>query len=228
VDPAQKTAIIEALQLAVIHLPRLNEAMRTQPLTAGERTFGMAVAILAFVVIKAEKRLMRRGDAPAACPAAQDLRESARRSTDSAVLHLVKLAVGPRDVAELRALQAERQRADPPLRHRTRMFPRRAAEIVDGGSIYWVVAGFVRVRQRVIDIREDRTKDGGACAAIVLDPALVPVEARPVKAFQGWRYLAPEDAPPDLAARRAAAPPACGLERLPPRLRRALAELCLI
>jgi hypothetical protein len=144
------------------------------------------------------------------------------------VLHLIKLSVGPRDVAELRALQAERRRADPPLRHRTRMFPRRAAEIVVGGSIYWVVAGFVRVRQRVIDIREDRMKDGSACAAIVLDPALVPVEARPVKAFQGWRYLAPEDAPPDVAARRAEAPPARGLERLPPRLRRELAELCLI
>lgn len=145
-----------------------------------------------------------------------------------AVLHLIKLSVGPRDLAELRTLQAERRRADPPLRHRTRMFPRRAKEICDGGSIYWVVAGFVCVRQRVLDIREDQLADGSACAAIVLDPALVPVEARPVKAFQGWRYLAPEDAPPDVGAGRGATALAQGLDRLPPRLRRALAELCLI
>jgi hypothetical protein len=141
------------------------------------------------------------------------------------VLHLVKLSVGPKDVAELRAIQARRLETDPPLRHKTRMFPRRAAEILDGGSIHWVVAGFLCVRQRILDIREDRYEDGSACAALVLDPRLVPLEARAMRPFQGWRYLDPAAAPPDLVAGRVSAR---GVERLPPRLRRALAELCLL
>lgn len=141
------------------------------------------------------------------------------------MLHLIKLSVGPKDVAQLATLQQERLRTDPPLRAWTRVFPKRGREVTAGGSIYWVVAGFVRVRQRILDIREEAWDDGTPCAALVLDPALVPVEARPVKPFQGWRYLRPEEAPPDLAQDR---PAARGLDRLPPRLRRELAELCLI
>ena len=141
------------------------------------------------------------------------------------MLHLLKLSVGPRDVAELRDIQARRIGSDPPLRHRTRVFPRRDADLLDGGSIFWVVAGFVRVRQRVLRINRATRDDGVPCADLVLDPALVPVEARPVKAFQGWRYLTPEAAPADLARD---APPVEGLDALPPRLRRELRELGLI
>lgn len=141
------------------------------------------------------------------------------------MLHLIKLSVGPKDVAALAAIQKERLRTDPPLRAWTRMFPKRLEELTDGGSIYWVVAGFVRVRQRILEIREEEWDDGTACAALVLDPALVLVEARPMKPFQGWRYLKPEEAPADLAQQR---PSAEGIEALPPKLRRDLAELCLI
>ncbi|WP_135467842.1 DUF1489 family protein [Crenalkalicoccus roseus] len=139
------------------------------------------------------------------------------------MLHLIKLSVGPKDVAELRVIQAGRARSDPPLRHRTRMMPRRAAEITAGGSIYWVVAGFVQVRQRVIEIREEAWEDGSPCAALVLDPALVPVAARPVKPFQGWRYLAPEAAPPDAVETAAR-----GAEALPEAMRRELRALGLL
>lgn len=141
------------------------------------------------------------------------------------MIHLIKLSVGPKDVAALAAIQKERLRNDPPLRAWTRMFPKRIGEVTAGGSIYWVVAGFVRVRQRVLDIREEAWDDGAPCAALVLDPVLVPVEARPMKPFQGWRYLKPEEAPADLAQDR---PAARGLDGLPPKLRRDLAELCLI
>ena len=141
--------------------------------------------------------------------------------------HLIKLSVGPRDVAQLRAIQARRMEADPPLRHQTRMFPKRAAEILSsGGSIYWVVAGFVQVRQRILDIREETWDDGTACAGLVLDPVLVPVEARPQKPFQGWRYLPPEAAPPDV--RPGAAAEARGLEALPAKMRRELRDLGLL
>ena len=140
--------------------------------------------------------------------------------------HLIKLSVGPRDVEQLRALQAGRVESDPPLRHRTRMMPKRAAEILSfGGSIYWVVAGFVRVRQRILDIREERWDDGTSCAGLVLDPELVAVEARPVKPFQGWRYLQPEAAPPDI---RPGAAEARGLEALPAKMRRELRDLGLL
>ena len=141
------------------------------------------------------------------------------------MLHLIKLSVGPKDVAALSALQRDRLRTDPPLRAWTRMFPKRIEEIVDGGSIYWVVGGFVRVRQRILGLREEQWDDATPCAALLLDPELVPVEARPMKAFQGWRYLKPEEAPADVATGR---PVAQGLDSLPDRLRRDLTELCLI
>jgi len=118
----------------------------------------------------------------------------------------------------------ERLRTDPPWRLDSHV-PKRIDEIVDGGSIYWVIGGFVRVRQRILEIREEDWDDTTRCAALVLDPLLVPVEARPTKPFQGWRYLKPEEAPADLARDR---PAVQGLERLPPKLRRDLAELCLI
>jgi hypothetical protein len=140
-------------------------------------------------------------------------------------LHLIKLAVGVRDVAHLRDIQARRATVDPPLRHQTRLAPKRAAEIVAGGSIYWVVAGFIQVRQRIIAITEDRWDDGTACAGLVLDPVLVSVAGRPVKPFQGWRYLAAEAAPADAGQARAAA---TGVEALPAQLRRDLHALGLL
>ena len=140
------------------------------------------------------------------------------------MLHLAKLAVGIRDIAHLADVQAERRRTDPPLRHKTRNFPRRAAEVVDGGSLYWVVAGTMLVRQRVLDIVEDQWDDGSGCAALVLDATLVPLLGRPTKAFQGWRYLAAPDAPPDRATQAAGA----GEEALPAALRRELQALGLI
>ncbi|MBY0338162.1 MAG: DUF1489 domain-containing protein [Acetobacteraceae bacterium] len=141
------------------------------------------------------------------------------------MLHLLKLSVGPKTVAQLRAIQALRAKAEPPLRHQTRMVPKRREEILDGGSIYWVVGGFVQVRQRILDLIEDRWDDGTTCCGIVLDPELVPVEARSVKAFQGWRYLDAADAPPDVTAAKAGA---TGIEALPAHLRAALREACLI
>lgn len=140
------------------------------------------------------------------------------------MLHIMKLAVGVRDVAQLAEWQAARVVVDPPLRHRTRNFPRRADEVVDGGSIYWVIGGAMLVRQRIVDIIHDIRDDGSACAALVFDPVLVPVAGRPVKAFQGWRYLAAADAPPDIAAMQAAQ----GAEALPAEMLRELRALGLL
>jgi hypothetical protein len=140
------------------------------------------------------------------------------------MLHLTKLAVGARDIEELSLWQAERLRTDPPLRHRTRNFPRRRAEILDGGSLYWVINGSMLVRQRILDIIEDQRPDQTPCTSFILDPALVSLEGRPTRPFQGWRYLEPDAAPADLAAAGAIA----GLEALPVGLRQELRALCLI
>jgi hypothetical protein len=140
------------------------------------------------------------------------------------LIHLVKLAVGVKDPGHLAEIQRRRAVADPPLRHQTRSFPKRAAELADGGSIYWVITGAVLVRQRVIDVTEDLWDDGTRCTGLVLDPTLVRVEARPMKPFQGWRYLLPDDAPADLPEGGRTS----GIEALPPGLRRDLRALALL
>ena len=150
------------------------------------------------------------------------LASAPKKSHIPSMLHLVKLAVGIRDIAHLAAVQKMRAAVDPPLRHQTRSIPRRAAEILDGGSIYWVIQGAIVVRQRIVDILEERRDDGTKCAGLVLDPALVPVEATRMRAFQGWRYFAAADAPPDLK------PDAALSDEMPAELRRALRDLSLL
>jgi len=124
-------------------------------------------------------------------------------------VHLIKLCVGVDDVRHLARIQAgrlaeARRRGDvPELRHVTRNTPKRAVEILDGGSLYWVIKGFIRARQTVIDIRPVERDDGRPACALVLDPGLIRTEIRSFRPFQGWRYLAVEDAPPD-------APPGAG------------------
>ena len=159
-------------------------------------------------------------DSPASHSAAS---HSAAGRVHEAVLHLMKLCVGVTDVAHLRRLQEARLSSDPPLRHRTRSFPRRAAELLDGGSLYWVIGGAMLVRQRLLDITETRTPDAARATLLILDPTLVPVEARLMKPFQGWRYLEPAAAPADIARGSAR-----GAAKLPEPLRRELASLCLL
>jgi hypothetical protein len=140
------------------------------------------------------------------------------------MLHLTKLAVGVRDADHLRELQAERMRDLAPLRHRTRNFPRRRTEVLDGGSMYWVIAGTMMARQRIVDIIEDHRDDLTPCTSLILDPELVPLVGRPTRPFQGWRYLDPDSAPPDMPAFGAI----LGLDSLPTTLRHELRALCLL
>ncbi len=140
------------------------------------------------------------------------------------MLHMIKLAVGVRDVEHLAAIQAARAANDPPLRHQTRNMPKRAAEITAGGSIYWVINRAVVVRQLITDITKDIWDDGSPCTGLVLDKTLVRVAARSMKPFQGWRYLNPADAPPDIGAAGAVS----GVDDLPEQMRLALTHLALL
>lgn len=122
-------------------------------------------------------------------------------------LHLIKLAVGIEDVEHLRRVQAARRQQHGETFHLTRMVPARAAELLDGGSIHWVIKGMVAARQRILDIRSEPDDEGRRRCRLVLDPELREVERRPQRPFQGWRYLRAADAPPDRATGEEEAPP---------------------
>ncbi len=113
-------------------------------------------------------------------------------------VQLIKLAVGVDDVDHMIELQAGRLRRTGVLVHVTRGTPKRADELLAGGSIYWVVKKFIRVRQRLTGIERGRDHDGRPTCTLTLDPRLVLTELKEFRAFQGWRYLKTEDAPHDL------------------------------
>jgi hypothetical protein len=141
-------------------------------------------------------------------------------------LHLLKLCVGADDVEDLLDWQAGRMaeaaaagREAVPV-HVTRMWPRREAEVLDGGSLYWVFKGLVLARQRILRLDRRVGEDGILRCGIVLDPTAVRVRPQPRRPFQGWRYLRPDEAPADLD---------CAAEDggrdLPPRLAAGLAAI---
>jgi len=143
-------------------------------------------------------------------------------------LHLIKLCVGCDSVADLedwvkqKLKEKKKRRLKPEHIHTTRMSPKRADELVTGGSLYWVVRGQIACREKIIDVRPTTGKDGIKRCQLVLDGKIVLVEPRPRSAFQGWRYLEAKDAPRDLAR---AAP---GAARMPEQMRRELQELGLL
>jgi len=112
-------------------------------------------------------------------------------------LHLLKMAVGIADIDELRRVRAARIKQHGGSWVYTRNQPRRAAAVLAGGSIYWVIRGQIRVRQRITELRGERDEKGRSHCLIEVDPELVMTLWRPWRPFQGWRYLTPADAPPD-------------------------------
>ena len=114
------------------------------------------------------------------------------------VVHIVKLAVGIEDIANLAQKQSARMKRDNALIHTTRNTPARSNEILDGGSIFWVIKKFVRVRQRIINIETGVDSEGRRSCFFVLDTKLIKTELREFRAFQGWRYFSDEKIPLDL------------------------------
>jgi hypothetical protein len=143
-------------------------------------------------------------------------------------LNLIKLCVGCDSVNELeewieqRLKQRARRGLSREHMHRTRMVPKRAVELLDGGSLYWVIRGALLCRQRLLDVRPFVDKGGIGRCHLVLEPNLVLVEPRPWRAFQGWRYLESRDSPRDLDR---VAP---GAKNMPESMRRELRELGLL
>ena len=120
------------------------------------------------------------------------------------MIHMIKLCVGVATLEELEGYRSERAHwwgadyGEDVHVHRTRMMPKRAAEIEGQGSIYWVIAGVVRCRQPILRLAQATDAEGKGCCDIIMAPDLIRVSPRPKRPFQGWRYLTVEDAPLDL------------------------------
>lgn len=143
-------------------------------------------------------------------------------------LHLIKLCVGVDTIGELEAWISEKRRrlgrngSPDEHTHVTRMVPKRADELLDGGSLYWVIRGQLACRQALVAVRPFTDGEGIGRCQLVLDPEVTPVSPRPCRPFQGWRYLERAQAPADLGGA------AASIGALPETMRRELVELGLL
>ena len=139
-------------------------------------------------------------------------------------LHLVKLCVGVNSIEDLQVYRdLDRKAAGKPVPsvHTTRMIPKRKSDLLDNGSLYWVIKGVIQVRQKLIDISPFTDEHGIKRCDLILDPELVPTKSQPRRAFQGWRYLSASDAPADKLY-------SASDEEIPEPMCSDLSELCLI
>lgn len=136
-------------------------------------------------------------------------------------LHMLKLAAGISDLAELKEMQKQRRKERGVYAFYTRNMPKREDEILDGGSIYWVVKGQVQARQRIKGFKPIINRRGRPAVLVTFEARLTPTQWRPHRPFRGWRYLAPEEAPKDL-------PKGAKTKGLPPKMAAELRELGLL
>jgi hypothetical protein len=145
-------------------------------------------------------------------------------------LHIVKLCVGAESIEDLAQWQKGRLAAQkaagmkkPRIFHTTFQAPKRQTEVLDGGSLFWVIKGVILVRQRIIGFDTGQKDNGTPCCLFILDKDLVPVRPMPRRAFQGWRYFTADDAPADIRPGSKDDTAA-----MPPHVRKELASLGLL
>lgn len=133
-------------------------------------------------------------------------------------LHLIKLAVGIDDIDHLARRQLQYRLKNGNFRMRTRMMPKRVDDLLDGGSLYWVIRRFIQVRQPIVAVREEPDDHGRPQCIVEVEPRHIETQAQMCRPFQGWRYLKPDAAPPDARVGQGAVyvdpkmPPAMKLE----------------
>ena len=124
------------------------------------------------------------------------------KNTDKSLVNLVKLCVGADRVDDIISRQTILDNDDKNVfqvkKHITRMWPKRSKELLNGGSLYWVIKGFVQARQKINGLEEIIGKDNIRRCAIVLESEIFLTTSVRKRPFQGWRYLNPIDTPPDL------------------------------
>ena len=134
-------------------------------------------------------------------------------------MNLKKLAVGVKNLEDLKIKQDLRYKKFNENVHITRLFPKKYEMIKDEGSMYWVINGYISVRQKIIDIKKIEHEDGLKYCHLILDNALIETQAVKQRPFQGWRYLHPERTPMDLNINR---------KNASSELYRILEDLCII
>ena len=143
-------------------------------------------------------------------------------------LHIIKLCVGVESLedlarlAEASASPRQKKKKKPlVLQHVTRMTPKRADEVLDGGSLYWVIKGQIAVRQKLLDAQAGAEGTASRIARWSMSPSSSRCSAAHHRPFQGWRYFDPKDAPPDVRGIK-------GRGNLPEKLQAELVELGLL
>lgn len=136
-------------------------------------------------------------------------------------LNMLKIAAGVSDLDELKELQKERRKERGFYAFYTRNMPKREEEILDGGSIYWVIKGQIQARQRIKSFKPIVNHRGRPAVLVLFEARLTPTQWRPHRAFRGWRYLEPKEAPKDL-------PKGAKAKGLPPKMEAELRELGLL
>ncbi len=192
------------------------EAMKMEHTIAAPRDGSVAA------VHYATGDLVEEGAELIALAAARGLMPSNIPEDEAGPLHLLKMAVGVGSLDEMREIRAARHRERGGSWVYTRNHPRRAAAVLAGGSVYWVIRGQIQVRQRVIGFRSERDDNGRAYCLIEVDTVLMPTLWRAWRPFQGWRYLTIADAPPDAPHGYVGAEAALGADAMPLQM---LAEL---
>jgi hypothetical protein len=143
-------------------------------------------------------------------------------------VHLLRRAFHSESLEDLAGWQAERRKEmrangqKPKTRTMLRNFPTRQEELLDGGSIYWIVKGNIRARQRILAIQPNDDPQSRRRCVLVLETKITPTVPYPVRARRGWRYLEPGDVPPDLDKAGK------GVDKLPETLAAELRELGLL
>lgn len=145
-------------------------------------------------------------------------------------LHLLKVAVGAPSVDTLekrqKAWHVKSETGQTVFRVRTRQTPKRQDELLEGGSLYWIIKGFISARQDIVGF-EPTVMDGKNFMLIHLTPKIIKTELSPRGPHQGWRYLKAEDAPGDLGAGQKAGK-GNAVAAMPPAMQRTLRDLALI
>jgi hypothetical protein len=136
-------------------------------------------------------------------------------------LHMLKIAAGVGDLAGLKELQKERKKERGVYAFYTRNMPKRQEEILDGGSVYWVVKGQIQARQKIKGFRPIVNRRGRPAVLVSFEAKLTPTDWRPHRPFRGWRYLDAKDAPKDM-------PKGAKAKGLPPKMAAELRELGLL
>ena len=140
-------------------------------------------------------------------------------------LHMMKLVVGMDSLQEFAKWQSH-ERLD--FKGRavnvvyTRHMPKQVTEILlSGGSIYRVIKGVMRCRQKILGFDRVETSQGTK-SIIYTDTEIMRTHPLPKRAFQGWRYLKEDGTPQDVA------PYAVGDELPPAEMEAELSELGLL